>query len=146
MSGFQDTFQDFRPGLRHYLARLLAPLRPCRVLWQPTRCRTAQVTSSVSGSSSPHEGLLLAAPRLRPRLQDFRRACVAVPFLTRCVLVGVLKAVGPARADPWSAHEPEHLGNLGLESSPQGTGHIKRSQSSGSAGPTAFLGGAWGCG
>ena len=40
---------------------------------------------------------------------------MAVPFLTLCVLkCGVLKAVGPARADPWRGTRARALGKLGV--------------------------------
>ena len=50
----------------------------------------------------------------------------------------MLKAVGPARADPWRRTRAGAFGKLGVGVLSAGTGHIKRSQSSGSAGPTAF--------
>ena len=70
---------------------------------------------------------------------EVQASCVAVPFLTRCVLkCGVLKAVGPARADPWRRTRATALGRLGVGVLSAGTGHMKGSQSYGSAGPRAF--------
>lgn len=98
-------FRIFGPGLSRYLARLLAPLRPQGPMATDALQDPAQVTVPSPDPRAPMRVSCLAAPRLRPVCRTFRRACVAVPFLTRCVLRwGVKGARGPARCLSLEAH------------------------------------------
>ena len=55
-----------------------------------------------------------------PCVQNFRRACVAVPFLTRCVLKCGVKGRGPGTCRFLEAHTNESIRETGLESCLQG--------------------------
>ena len=102
----------------------------------PGDCSSPDPQAPMRVTCSGHRGSV-------PLVQNLRRACVAVPFLTRCVMkCGVLKALGRSL----EAHTNQSIRETWGWSPLCRDRTLRRSQPSGSAGPIVrILGTMEGC-
>lgn len=131
-------FQDFRPRsppLSRASARTAAPTGS---YGNRRAAGPAPGDSSVPRSSSPREGLLLTAPRLRPVCRSSGVVCGGALSDTLCAEVRSVKGRGPGTCRSLEAHTSHSVRETWGRSPLCRDRAYEGSQSYGSAGPRAF--------